>query len=317
MDAKEQSVGKFLFYESFHKVLSKLDDVTYGRYARMIAEYMFENKEPLCDDVVWSVFWDMAKPLLDKTKQRSEIGRQGGMNGKGVSRNIGNQNAKKQNQNNSKTIAKQKQINSETKANQNQNNTKTIRDSDSDSDSDSDINTTSNDVDKKEIDKEKAETKVENETEAKIETPTSTLPTDTLEPERAQEKKPRGRGAWLEDLKIDEYVAPEFRDVFVLWLTYKHERNETYKPIGAKKCYSSLRTLSNGDAQMAALIIDQSMANNWAGIFALKQNYNQNQTTTNGNNTRNNRSDMQWNTASKEYSAEFPKWSDIASQANK
>lgn len=70
------------------------------------------------------------KPGLDKSREiqkvRSDAGQKGGSAGKGTSKNIGNDNARKNNSktitNNSKSIAKQKQINSKTIAN----NSKTI-----------------------------------------------------------------------------------------------------------------------------------------------------------------------------------------------
>lgn len=56
------------------------------------------------------------------------------------------------------------------------------------------------------------------------------------------------------------------------WLDYKVARKETYKTeVGARKCLTMLQNLSGGNAQIAQLIIDQSIACNYAGLFALKQ----------------------------------------------
>ena len=41
--------------------------------------------------------------------------------------------------------------------------------------------------------------------------------------------------------------------------------------MGAKKCLTMLRNLSGENAEVAQQIIDQSMANNWAGLFALRE----------------------------------------------
>lgn len=55
------------------------------------------------------------------------------------------------------------------------------------------------------------------------------------------------------------------------WLDYKAARKETYKTeVGARKCLTMLQNLSGGNAQIAQLIIDQSIACNYAGLFALK-----------------------------------------------
>lgn len=67
------------------------------------------------------------------------------------------------------------------------------------------------------------------------------------------------------------FVAPEFMPVFTRWLDYKRKRGETYKVGWAvKSCYNKLLELSNNDPLQAEAIIEQSFANNWAGIFKLK-----------------------------------------------
>ena len=72
---------------------------------------------------------------------------------------------------------------------------------------------------------------------------------------------------WLEG--IDE----PWRNIMHQWLEYKAARKEGYKTeVGAKKCLTMLRNLSSGNADLAQRIIDQSMANNWAGLFALREN---------------------------------------------
>lgn len=62
-----------------------------------------------------------------------------------------------------------------------------------------------------------------------------------------------------------------WRELMLVWFDYKRTRKESYRSeMGAKKCLSMLRNLSGGNADVAQRIIDQSMANNWAGLFALK-----------------------------------------------
>jgi len=65
---------------------------------------------------------------------------------------------------------------------------------------------------------------------------------------------------------------PEFEEVFIIWLRYKRSKGQAYKNkdsciIAFKKLYE----LSGGNIQKAKDIIEQSMANNWAGLFELKQ----------------------------------------------
>ena len=62
-----------------------------------------------------------------------------------------------------------------------------------------------------------------------------------------------------------------WRELMLVWFDYKRTRKESYRSeMGAKKCLSMLRNLSGGNADVAQRIIDQSIANNWAGLFALK-----------------------------------------------
>ena len=62
-----------------------------------------------------------------------------------------------------------------------------------------------------------------------------------------------------------------FIDVIKTWLEYKKERKEQYR--GQKSLdafYKNLVKLSENNPETATLIIEQSMGNNWAGIFKPK-----------------------------------------------
>lgn len=85
--------------------------------------------------------------------------------------------------------------------------------------------------------------------------------------------------------KEKDFVAPEFAQVFSLWLEYKRQRRESYKSdMSLKICYNKLVKLSNGDPDTAVAVVEQSIANNWAGLFELKNN-NQNTFNNNGQQT--------------------------------
>ena len=79
--------------------------------------------------------------------------------------------------------------------------------------------------------------------------------------------------------KID-FVSPEYAEAFTTWLDYKRERRESYKSDKSlRAAYGKLLQLSENDPQKATAIIEQSMANNWAGLFELekeRRNGNQN-----------------------------------------
>lgn len=66
---------------------------------------------------------------------------------------------------------------------------------------------------------------------------------------------------------------PSMREVFRVWLEYKKARKESYRTqASVEACYTNLQKLSGGDAERARLIVSQSLANNWAGLFELKTN---------------------------------------------
>ena len=64
--------------------------------------------------------------------------------------------------------------------------------------------------------------------------------------------------------------------VIAKWLEYKKEKRQTYKPKGLESFKRRLMTLSGGDPIIADAIVEQSMANNYAGVFPLKNNNNAN-----------------------------------------
>ena len=69
-----------------------------------------------------------------------------------------------------------------------------------------------------------------------------------------------------------DFVSPEFVHIFTVWLEYKRERKESYKSEKSlKAAYSKLLQLSGNDPEKASAIVEQSMANNWAGLFELKE----------------------------------------------
>lgn len=65
---------------------------------------------------------------------------------------------------------------------------------------------------------------------------------------------------------------PRWLELVKTWLDYKQSRGERYKSeLSIKKFHTMLRNLSRGDPDLAARIIDKSIANNWAGIFELTE----------------------------------------------
>lgn len=66
------------------------------------------------------------------------------------------------------------------------------------------------------------------------------------------------------------FVRSDFIEVFSEWLEYK---GNTYKtPKSLQICYKKLLELSNNNPDTAKRIVENSIANGWKGIFALRNN---------------------------------------------
>lgn len=68
-------------------------------------------------------------------------------------------------------------------------------------------------------------------------------------------------------------VDPAFGETILQWLEYKRERKQTYTQKGFNVFYKRLIELSGNDPYVARKIVEQSMGNNYQGIFELKQQY--------------------------------------------
>lgn len=90
---------------------------------------------------------------------------------------------------------------------------------------------------------------------------------------------PKGEREFIENVEKD------FREIVVEWLAYKRDRKESYKSSRSMQAFlAKLKSLSQNNAFAARQIIEQSMANNWAGIFPLKIQNNENTKPTNHTN---------------------------------
>lgn len=119
---------KFNFFESYHRSLSRANYERYGRIVYAISAFVFDGEEPAFSDdgdwMLWDLIWPIIENGIEISKIRSESGAKGGASGKGVSRNLGNKFASKDETlaNKSKTIAKEKYANEESIATESQNN---------------------------------------------------------------------------------------------------------------------------------------------------------------------------------------------------
>lgn len=104
------------------------------------------------------------------------------------------------------------------------------------------------------------------------EPPPSLSPQEKKERKSCAKKKAKREAPQLDTEAILQTIEPLWREMMRTWLEYKRLRKESYKSeIGIRKCLTMLRNLSGNNPQTATAIIDQSIANNWAGLFELKR----------------------------------------------
>lgn len=62
------------------------------------------------------------------------------------------------------------------------------------------------------------------------------------------------------------------QEALEMWLAYKKEKHQTYKPRGLEALKKKLLQLSNGNPEYAKVIVEHSMGNNYSGLYAPKNN---------------------------------------------
>lgn len=62
------------------------------------------------------------------------------------------------------------------------------------------------------------------------------------------------------------------QEALEMWLAYKKEKHQTYKPRGLEALKKKLLQLSNGNPEYAKVIVEHSMGNNYSGLYAPNNN---------------------------------------------
>lgn len=75
----------------------------------------------------------------------------------------------------------------------------------------------------------------------------------------------------VEEVKPQEEFYP-CQEALDMWLAYKKEKRQTYKPRGLKILKKNLLLMSNGNPEYAKVIVEHSMGNNYSGLYAPKNN---------------------------------------------
>ncbi|OPZ76638.1 MAG: hypothetical protein BWY78_01308 [Alphaproteobacteria bacterium ADurb.Bin438] len=68
------------------------------------------------------------------------------------------------------------------------------------------------------------------------------------------------------DFEINENLKPSFER----WIDYRKKIKKPIKSASLKACYEQLCTLSSFDGEIASLVVNQSIANGYQGLFELK-----------------------------------------------
>lgn len=70
--------------------------------------------------------------------------------------------------------------------------------------------------------------------------------------------------------KQEEYYP--CKEALDMWLAYKKEKRQAYRPRGLEALKKKLLQLSNGNPEYAKVIVEYSMGNNYTGLFSPKNN---------------------------------------------
>ena len=92
-------------------------------------------------------------------------------------------------------------------------------------------------------------------------------------------RKPSDVGTKLEQKSERYFEDEDMNNAILKWLVFKKEKKQAYKPRGLETLKTKLLSLSNGNGKIAMQIVEQSMMNNYSGLFPLKNDTNFNPST--------------------------------------
>lgn len=88
-------------------------------------------------------------------------------------------------------------------------------------------------------------------------------------------KKKRKKGDRLtpeeEDAYAEENAEPQYKDIYKEWLAYHRKRSKTYCRAEIGKNYEKFLLLAQGNPTLAQAVVNNSIENNWQGLFALDE----------------------------------------------
>lgn len=89
-----------------------------------------------------------------------------------------------------------------------------------------------------------------------------------------QRNKEEQRGITLEQNLyeiINGIKDEDFKNAVILWLKYKKEKKQTYKTMGLKALITKLMRMSSNNPKIAMSIVENSISNNYSGLFDVRK----------------------------------------------
>ncbi len=240
-EIEQKERQSFTFYLSFYKAAKGLKNRERLAIYDAIVEYSLLGKEP--DDLssISQLVWDLVEPILSKSRVGFLNGVKGGKYGELGGAPKGNDNARKESL-----------PHSENNPQNNPRDKETDRDKDRDKDRETDRDTNKESV-------PSVQTKE---------------PREQQRPRRRRDGSPSKSARELMDEYLVKIRSDAMRTAIGEWFEYKQERGEAYRTLRSMQLFClRLRELADGNEYRAQKILQNSMANNWSGIFPLNDDY--------------------------------------------
>ena len=233
----EKERQSFTFYLSFYKAIKGLNKREQLAIYDAIVEYSLLGKQPAKLSPISQMVWDLISPTLSKSRTGFLNGVKGGQYGELGGAPKGNDNARKDvlphSENNPQNNPTDTYTETETNTNTNR---ETITDT----------------------------TTKTNMKSAKPQ----------AHPRRRSDFAPSKSAKELMDEYLPKIRSDTMRVAIGEWFEYKRERGEAYRTLQSMQLFCvKLKELADGNEYRAQKILQNSMANNWSGIFPLNDDY--------------------------------------------
>ena len=235
----------FTFYLSFYKSIKELKNRDRLAIYDAIVEYSLLGKEP--DDLspISQLVWNLVVPILSKSRIGFLNGVKGGQYGELGGAPKGNGNAREESlphsENNPQNNPTDTYTETDTKTNTNK-------------DTNRDTNT-------------KSATGIQSQEQ-------TAEPSPKQRSGKRRDSQPSKSARELMDEYLPKIRSDTMRAAIGEWFEYKQERGEPYRTLRSMQLFCvKLKELADGNEYRAQKILQNSMANNWSGIFPLNDDY--------------------------------------------